>query len=136
MGLPGVSRYGLPYHRRVRVMERLERLYAIGEGPGANRIGYQLVWRFGADGGHAKLVWRLAVHTDGAGRTALSLRLEGRGSDMNARSRMLSSWTFLEELAESHTRRLARTVDDLVSAAEYDAGEEQPATRPRLLAAV
>ena len=40
MGLPGVSRYGLPYHRRVRVMERLEWLYAIGEGPGANRIGY------------------------------------------------------------------------------------------------
>jgi acetylornithine deacetylase/succinyl-diaminopimelate desuccinylase-like protein len=40
MGLPGVSGYGLPYHRRVRVMERLDRLYAIGEGPGANRIGY------------------------------------------------------------------------------------------------
>ena len=40
MGLPGVRRYGLPYHRRVRVMERLEWLYAIGEGPGANRIGY------------------------------------------------------------------------------------------------
>ncbi len=40
MGLPGVWRYGLPYHRRVRAMERLEWLYAIGEGPGANRIGY------------------------------------------------------------------------------------------------
>ena len=40
MWLPGVWRYGLPYHRRVRVMERLEWLYAIGEGPGANRIGY------------------------------------------------------------------------------------------------
>src|SRR4051794_31249598 len=40
MWLPGVWRYGLPYHRRVRVMERLEGLYAIGEGPGANRIGY------------------------------------------------------------------------------------------------
>ena len=49
---------------------------------------------------------------------------------------LLSSWTLLEELAESHTRRLARTVDDYVNAAEYDAGEEQPATRPRLLAAV
>ena len=79
---------------------------------------------------------RLAVHTDGAGRTVLSLRLEGRGSDMNARSRMLSSWTFLEELAESHTRRLARTVDDFVNAAEYDRNEELPAARPRLLAAV
>jgi beta-ureidopropionase / N-carbamoyl-L-amino-acid hydrolase len=40
MWLPGVSRYGLPYHRRVRVTERLEWLYAIGERPGANRIGY------------------------------------------------------------------------------------------------
>ena len=53
---------------------------------GSEELSYQLVWRFGADGGHAKLVWRLAVHTDGAGRTVLSLRLEGRGSDMNARS--------------------------------------------------
>ena len=34
------ARYGLPYHRRVRAMERLEWLYAIGGGPGANRIGY------------------------------------------------------------------------------------------------
>ena len=49
---------------------------------------------------------------------------------------MLSSWTFLEELAESHTRRLARTVDDFVNASEYDADEEQPATPSRLLAAV
>jgi hypothetical protein len=102
---------------------------------GSEELSYQLVWRFGADGGHAKLVWRLSVHTDGAGRTALSVRLEGRGSDANARARMLASWTFLEELAESHTHRLARTVDDFVNAEEY---EEQPVTqpRPRLLAAV
>jgi allantoate deiminase len=40
IGLAGVSGYGLPYHRRVRVLERLEWLYAIGEGRGANRIGY------------------------------------------------------------------------------------------------
>jgi len=84
----------------------------------------------------AKLVWRLSVHTDGAGRTVLSVRLEGRGSDTKARSRMLSSWTFLEELAESHAQRLARTVDDFVNAREDDAYEEQPAARPRLLAAV
>jgi len=103
---------------------------------GNEELSYQLVWRFGADGGHAKLVWRLSVHTDGAGRTVLGVRLEGRGSDTKARSRMLSSWTFLEELAESHARRLARTVDDFVNAREDDAYEEQPAARPRLLAAV
>jgi len=103
---------------------------------GSEELSYQLVWRFGADGGHAKLVWRLAVNTDGAGRTVLSVRLEGRGSDAKARSRMLSSWTVLEELAESHARRLARTVDDLVNAAEYDRNEGLPAARPRLLAAV
>jgi hypothetical protein len=103
---------------------------------GREELSYQLVWRFGADGGHAKLVWRLSVHTDGAGRTVLSVRLEGRGSDTKARSRMLSSWTFLEELAESHAQRLARTVDDFVNAKEDDAYEEQPAARPRLLAAV
>jgi allantoate deiminase len=40
MGLAGVWRYGFPYHRPVRVMERLDRLNAIGDGPGANRIGY------------------------------------------------------------------------------------------------
>jgi len=103
---------------------------------GSEELSYQLVWRFGADGGHAKLVWRLSVHADGAGRTVLGVRLEGRGSDTKARSRMLSSWTFLEELAESHARRLARTVDDFVNAREDDAYEEQPAARPRLLAAV
>ena len=103
---------------------------------GSEELSYQLVWRFGADGGHAKLVWRLSVHTDGAGRTVLSVRLEGRASDTKARSRMLSSWTFLEELAESHAQRLARTVDDFVNAKENDAYEEQPAARPRLLAAV
>jgi len=103
---------------------------------GSEELSYQLVWRFGADGGHAKLVWRLSVHTDGAGRTVLGVRLEGRGSDTKARSRMLSSWTFLEELAESHAQRLARTVDDFVNAKEDDAYEEQPAARLRLLAAV
>src|SRR3954469_5934942 len=40
MGLPGVSGYGFPYHRPVRATERLDWLYSIGEGDGANRIGY------------------------------------------------------------------------------------------------
>ena len=32
---------------------------------------------------------------------------------------MLASWTFLEELAEAHTRRLARTLDDYANADDY-----------------
>jgi hypothetical protein len=106
---------------------------------GSEELSYQLVWRFGADGGHAKLVWRLAVHTDGAGRTVLSMKLEGRGSDTKARARMLSSWTFLEELAENHAQRLARTLDDFVNADEFDDGyaiQQEPASLPRLRAVV
>ena len=106
---------------------------------GSEELSYQLVWRFGADGGHAKLVWRLAVHTDGAGRTVLSVKLEGRGSDTKARSRMLSSWTFLEELAENHAQRLARTLDDFVDADEFGDGyaiQQEPAPLPRLRAVV
>jgi hypothetical protein len=106
---------------------------------GSEELSYQLVWRFGADGGHANLVWRLAVHTDGAGRTVLSVRLEGRGSDTSARSRLLSSWTFLEELAAKHAQRLARTLDDLVDAEESDDGyasRPEPVPLPRLRAVV
>src|SRR4029078_9712403 len=33
---------------------------------GSEELSYQLVWRFGADGGHAKVVWRLPVPTGGA----------------------------------------------------------------------
>jgi allantoate deiminase len=40
MGLAGVRRFGFPYHRPVRALQRLDELYAIGGGPGANRIGY------------------------------------------------------------------------------------------------
>src|SRR5581483_9847536 len=40
MGLAGVPRFGFPYHRPVRALERLDELYAIGGGPGASRIGY------------------------------------------------------------------------------------------------
>jgi tetratricopeptide (TPR) repeat protein len=47
------------------------------------------------------------------GRTVLTVKLSGRGSDSAARARVLASWTLLEELAQAHTRRLARTLDDL-----------------------
>ena len=46
---------------------------------GSEELSYQLIWRFGAGGETAKLVWRLSVDTDGAGRTVLSVRLGGRG---------------------------------------------------------
>jgi hypothetical protein len=100
---------------------------------GSEELSYQLVWRFGADGGHAKLVWRLSVHTDGVGRTVLNVRVDGRGSDTDARTRLLKSWTFLEELAESHAQRLARTLDDFVNAGENDEyRSEQTPARPLL----
>jgi acetylornithine deacetylase/succinyl-diaminopimelate desuccinylase-like protein len=40
IALAGVSWCGLPYRCRVRALDRLEELYAIGGGPGATRIGY------------------------------------------------------------------------------------------------
>lgn len=40
IALACVLRYGFPYPCAVRWLERLEQLYAIGGGPGANRIGY------------------------------------------------------------------------------------------------
>ena len=40
IALPCVSRYGFPYPCAVRALDRLDELYAIGGGPGANRIGY------------------------------------------------------------------------------------------------
>jgi hypothetical protein len=97
---------------------------------GTEELSYQLIWRFGADSETAKLVWRLSVQTDGAGRTVLSVRLGGRGSNPAARAKMLSSWTLLEELADGHTRRLARTLDDYVNEDEYEV------SRPQLRAVV
>jgi hypothetical protein len=97
--------------------------------PGSDELSYRLIWRF-ADGETARLLWRLSVQTDGAGRTMLTVRLGGRGSNAAARSRMLASWTLLEELADGHTRRLARTLDDYANADEYDV------SRPRLRAVV
>lgn len=82
---------------------------------------YCLIWRFGSDEGHARLDWGVSLNEDAAGRTVLTVRLAGRGSSPAARARMLSSWTLLEELAQAHTRRLARTLDDYADADAYSA---------------
>jgi hypothetical protein len=87
---------------------------------GCQELTYRLVWRFGSNGESAMLDWRLSVERDAAGRTVLTVKLAGRGSDPAARARVLSSWMLLEELAESHTRRLARTVDEFVNADDYE----------------
>jgi hypothetical protein len=99
---------------------------------GSEELSYRLIWRFGVDGANALLDWRLSVTADGAGRAAVTLELAGRGSDTDARGRVLSSWPLLEELAEAHARRLARALDDYADedGYEYDFG------RPELRAVV
>lgn len=79
---------------------------------------YTLMWRFGT-GGHARIEWQIALDEDAARRTLLTVKLAGRGSDSIARARVLSAWTLLEELAQAHTRRLARTLDDYANADDY-----------------
>lgn len=91
-------------------------------------LGYSLIWRFGGDRGHARLDWQLALQPTGAGTTALSVRLGARGSDPDARIRVLRSWLLFEELAESHTAGLARMVADHADDAPLSA------ETPRLLA--
>jgi hypothetical protein len=91
-------------------------------------LGYTLIWRFGDGRGHARLDWRLTVEQGEAGRTTLIVRLGGRGSDPDARVRLLRSWLLFEELAEGHADGLARTVRDHAEDAS------QPSAAPRLLA--
>jgi hypothetical protein len=97
---------------------------------GSEELSYRLMWRFDAEGTSALLDWRVSVAAHGAGRTALTLRLAGRGNNVDARGRVLSSWPLLEELAEGHTRRLARALDDYAHEDEYDVAP------PKLQAAV
>ena len=49
----------------------------------------------------------------------LTVKLAGRGSTTAARGRVLAAWTLLEELAQAHTRRLARSLDDYANADAY-----------------
>ena len=46
-------------------------------------------------------------------------KLAGRGSTTDTRGRLLAAWTLLEELAQAHTRRLARALDDYANADDY-----------------
>jgi hypothetical protein len=91
-------------------------------------LGYSLIWRFGDDQGHARLDWQLALQPTGAGRTALTVRLGARGSDSDARIRVLRAWLLFEQLAESHAAGLARMIGDHAEDAV------QPVAAPRLLA--
>ena len=86
-----------------------------------------LIWRFGPDAGHARIDWKLAVETDGSGRPMLSLQVGGRGSDPDARVRVLRAWLLVEELSKGHAGRLARMVEDYVE-------EPVAAPAPRLVA--
>jgi hypothetical protein len=92
---------------------------------------YSLVWRFGPDAGHARIDWKLAVETDGSGRPMLSLQVAGRGSDPDARLRVLRAWLLVEELSRVHAGRLAQMVEDFD---EEDYAEPAAAPAPRLVA--
>jgi len=91
-------------------------------------LGYSLIWRFGGDQGHARLDWQLTLQPTGAGRTALTVKLGARGSDPDARIRVLRSWLLFEELAEGHASGLARMIG------EYAEDALQPVAAPQLVA--
>ena len=91
-------------------------------------LGYTLIWRFGGDQGHARLDWRLSLEPGGTDHTALTVKLGARGSDPDARVRVLRSWLLFEELAEGHAAGLARMIDD------YAEDAPQPVAAPRLVA--
>jgi hypothetical protein len=91
-------------------------------------LGYTLIWRFGADQGHARLDWQLALQPTGSGRTALTVKLGASGSDADARIRVLRSWLLFEELAESHAAGLAQMIG------EYAEDAPQQVAAPQLLA--
>jgi hypothetical protein len=91
---------------------------------------YSLIWRFGPDAGHARIDWKLAVETDGSERPMLSLRVGGRGSDPDARVRVLRAWLLVDELSKGHAARLAQMVEDYE---DEDYQEPSAAPAPRLM---
>lgn len=93
-----------------------------------SELGYTLIWRFGGDQGHARLDWRLSLESRGADRAALIVRLGARGSNPDARIRVLRAWLLFEELAQSHAVGLARMIDD------YAEDAPEPVAAPRLTA--
>jgi hypothetical protein len=113
----------------------VDRLMALGLDDRAiwcrtGELTHSLIWRFGPDAGHARIDWRLTVEMDGAGRTMLSVEVGGRGSDPDARVRVLRAWLLVEELSRGHASRLARMVED------YAEEDEPTATAAPMLVAV
>lgn len=96
---------------------------------GCDELTYRLVWRFGPKGGNAMIDWRFAVSADATGRATLTLKFAARGSDAAARSRVLASWTLLEELAQSHARSLAHTVEEYANEDEFASEWDWPQLR-------
>jgi hypothetical protein len=112
----------------------VDRLMALGLDDRAiwcrtGELTYSLIWRFGLDAGHARIDWKLTVEMDGTGRTMLSVGVGGRGSDQDARVRVLRAWLLVEELSRGHAGRLARMIEDY---AEED--EPTTAATPTLVA--
>lgn len=95
---------------------------------GRRELRFRLTWRFDNQGRHATLDWRISVDEDAHGRSVLTSRLAARGSDAEARKRVLGSWLLVEELARGHASRLARAVEDYA--------EESVVEAPRLRAVV
>lgn len=94
---------------------------------------HSLIWRFGPDAGHARIDWKLAVEADGSGRSMLALNVGGRGSDPDARVRVLRAWLLVEELSKGHAGRLAQMVEEYEDEDEdYEGPVAAPA--PRLMA--
>ncbi len=93
-----------------------------------SELDYTLIWRFGGDQGHARLDWRLSLESRGADRAALIVRLGARGSNPDARIRVLRAWLLFEELAQGHAAGLVRMIDD------YAEDAPEPVAAPRLMA--
>jgi hypothetical protein len=96
---------------------------------GRRELRFSLIWRFDRNGRHATLSWRVRVDEDGWGGSLVSLRLQARGSDAEARRRLLASWPLVETIAHQHARGLRRAVEGY-------AEESFEAEAPRLRAVV
>jgi hypothetical protein len=96
--------------------------HAIWSSGGA--LEHRLIWRFGGDRGHARIDWQIAVERNSRGGTVLTTKVGGRGSDEDARKRILGGWLLVEEMARAHARRLAGMLE------EYAEEDASAAPRP------
>ena len=87
-------------------------------------LEHRLIWRFGGDRGHARIDWQIAVERNSRGGTVLTTKVGGRGSDEDARKRILGGWLLVEEMARAHARRLAGMLE------EYAEEDASAAPRP------